>query len=300
MSDETGRHRAQRQQQPADPQAPAPSQPWHAPGYGDERPTYQPYPQSSPADAPRQDQPSQQPYQLDSAYPAPYPPPPGPGAPFAPYPAAAPAWPGGTQQVWSPEPPAPRRRNRRRMIAAIAGGLVVLAVVGAIVGGLVAGSGNAKPAVHVSLPAAFSGYTQLHNAMSDRVENAIRDFAKNAGIGGAFDADATIGSYSHNTGDQPVLVTLVLPISAAGGTSGESPEHVVAEMMMGTGADTQHFAPGRHGGSAECGQATFGVAKETLCAWADTRLAGVIYSINEGKTPAAMATLTRQFRDRIE
>jgi hypothetical protein len=71
-------------------------------------------------------------------------------------------------------------------------------------------------------------------------------------------------------------------------------------MMSVADPAARHFPTGRHGGSAICGTATFGIAHETICAWADTRLAGILYSVNEGKTAPALASLTRTFRNRLE
>lgn len=231
-------------------------------------------------------------------YPSPQPgpyayPPPG-TAPFPPYPLTH------AQQVWSPQPAPRGRRRTARLVALIVGAVAVVAVAGVAVWAVAGRGGGSAANGRLALPATFAGYTQLHNELSDRVETAIREFAKTAGAGDVIGADATIGSYSHNTGDQPVLVAVVLPTSTVGSSAGGSPTAVVDDMMMGTGAVTRAFAPGPHGGAVSCGVATFGIAKETMCAWADTRLAGILYSINEGKSPQDIAAVTQQFRARIE
>lgn len=203
-------------------------------------------------------------------------------------------WP--PQPGWS-EPPAGSGRRRRIAVIGVVT-VVLLALVGVVVYFSV-GSGSSKPGGHVAVPATFAGYTRLHNDISARVESTMRDFARNAGGGAGAQLlqAATIGVYSHNTGDQPVLIAMVVPTSAA---STSSPQDIAAELLSGATADARGVAPGSHGGTAQCGDATFGTVAETMCAWSDSHVSGMLVSVNESKSPAELADVMRTFRDHVE
>jgi hypothetical protein len=157
-----------------------------------------------------------------------------------------------------------------------------------------------KNSAHPHLPDSFAGYSQLHNAAADQVENSMRSLGQNMGGGAAarmFDA-ATIGVYGHNSGDVPVLITLAVPTSAAGG--GTSPDEITRQILSGATQDDQEFPAGGHGGSTRCGLAQFGTVSETMCAWSDDAQSGVLVSVRESLSPADLAALTQKFRDAVE
>jgi hypothetical protein len=203
--------------------------------------------------------------------------------------------PGWAQPNWTPPAaPAPRRR-RVVVIGAVA--VLVLALVG-VVAYFATGSNSSDK--HVAVPASFAGYTQLHNDIATRVESVIRDVAKDAGgsEGAQMFQAATVAVYAHDSGDLPVLIVMVFPTPAASSTSA-SPD-VSAELLSGAAPDAGLVEPGRHGGTARCGSTMFGTAAETMCAWSDQHLSGMLVSVHESKTPAGLADLMRTFRDLVE
>lgn len=240
-------------------------------------------------------QPPNNPYGQPPSYTPPaYEPPPQ----SAPPPGGWGGWGGGQPGQWYPQqppPPAPSSGRRTALISAAV--VVVLAVAG--VGTWLALRKDSSSPKKYGVPASFDGYTQVHGTAADRVDNAIRSMGTSAGGGAAkriFDA-ATIGVYSHDTGDQPVLITLIVSTSASGSQGGDD---VTREMLSGAVPDSTTFPSGSHGGSTRCGAATFGVAHETMCAWSDSRASGMLVSVNEAMTVPGLATITQSFRDATE
>jgi hypothetical protein len=147
-------------------------------------------------------------------------------------------------------------------------------------------------------PTAFAGYTRVDGAVADRVKSAMRQMVSSLGgaPGRAVMSSASIGLYSHDTGDQPVLITVTMPTppSAAGS------DDVVTKMIENATPSSEDFPSGRQGGAVRCGLAQYGVTSETMCAWSDAKESGVLVSVRESLSPADLAALTGKFRDAVE
>ena len=268
-----------------------------------EPPPYEPPPVTGPPSYPPAPQPGSAPY---GAGPygsgpygaAPYGAPPYPGAP-APYPGPQPGgWP-GPDGPWAPAAPwTPPPNNQRRNVLIVVAVVIVLVAAG--VGAFfLLRDDKGSSAKAAKPPASFAGYTLLDNAAAARVKKAMLDFGHNMGgaAGRIFDA-AAIGVYSHDTGDQPVLITLTVPTSAAG--SGQTPDSITNQLLSGATSNSDSFPAGRHGGSVRCGLAQFGSVSETMCAWSDNSKSGLLTSVGESLQPSEVATLTQRFRDAAE
>jgi len=224
------------------------------------------------------------------------------GGPYAggppPYPGTQPAgWvgPDGTWTALEPTPPT-RRRNTGLIAVAIAV-VLVAAGVGAF---FLLRSDNGKSGTKATkAPGSFAGYTLLDNAAATQVKNSMRSLGGSMGgsAGRLFDA-ATIAVYAHDSGDQPVLITLTVPTSAAG--SDHTPEDITTQMLSGATASNDSFPAGSHGGSLRCGLAQFGAVSETMCAWSDPNRSGLLVSVRESLRPADLAQLAQRFRDAVE
>ena len=274
--------------EPVDPNQPRSYEP---PSY--QPPPYQPPPSYHP-------QPAQQP----GSYPPPYPPPYGAGpqqqyggGPQQQYPGG---W-GGPDGNWAPLSPPPARRNRTPLIVALVVVLLVAAGVGAyFVFRSDGGSGKSGSTKATNAPGSFAGYTRLDNAAATQVKNSVRQMGQNLGGGaaGQLFAAATIAVYAHDSGDQPVLITLTVPTSAAGG--GKSADDITGEMLSGATASNTSFPAGSHGGSVRCGLAQFGAVSETMCSWSDDAKSGLLVSVRESLQPRDLATVTNSFRNAVE
>jgi hypothetical protein len=160
-------------------------------------------------------------------------------------------------------------------------------------------SGSGSSAHHVVVPDTFDGYTRLTNGTAQQVEANMRALGDTAGGGAAkkiFDA-ASIGVYAKNSGDQPVLVALVVPTASA--ADGASAEQISSGLLKGAVADSSRYSGGSHGGVTRCGSAQFGVAAETMCSWSDHDTSGVLVSVNPPASPATLATVSVAFRDHL-
>lgn len=204
----------------------------------------------------------------------------------------------GPDGQWVTQPPTPPSSSGRKTALIAAAVVVVLALAG--IGAWLAvrkdSSGTPKK---YGVPASFGGYSQLHGTTADRVDTAIRSLGNTAGGGAAkriFDA-ATIGVYAHNSGDQPVLIALIVPTSVSGSAGGDG---VARELLSGAVPDSTAFPSGSRGGSTRCGTATFGAARETMCGWSDSHASGLLVSVNESMTASGLAAITQTFRDASE
>jgi len=235
-------------------------------------------------------------YQPGGYQPGGYPPAPYPGGP-APYPGAQPVGWAGPDGTWTPQPPTPDKRRRTVLIVVAVAIVLVAAGVGAFF--LLRSDDNGSSAKGAKPPAAFAGYTLLDNAAATRVKKTMIDVGHNMGgaAGRIFD-QAAIGVYSHDTGDQPVMITVTVPSSVAG--SGETPDTITRALLSGASSSNEPFPAGGHGGSVRCGEAQFGAVSETMCAWSDNSRSGMLLSVGESLQPADLARVTQQFRDVVE
>ena len=259
-----------------------------------EPPPYEPPPVTAPPSA----------YPQAGYPPTGYPPPTYPGGPApypgggpAPYPGAQPVGWAGPDGTWTPQPPPPDNRRRTVLIVVAVAVVLVAAGVGAFF--LLRTDDNGGGAKAGKPPGSFAGYTLLDNSAATRVKNSMIDFGHNMGgaAGRIFDA-AAIGVYSHDTGDQPVLITLTVPTSAAG--SDQTPDKITTGLLSGATTNNDSFPAGRHGGSVRCGLAQFGAVTETMCAWSDDSRSGLLVSVGESLQPTDLAGLTQRFRDAVE
>ena len=210
--------------------------------------------------------------------------------------AAPPPWqpPGGYLPYPPPPPPSPRRHTRLIIAIAVAGVLVVAAVVATV---LVLRGGDTK----LAAPQSVAGYDRTTGTAAERVQSAIRGFA--SGVGGTT-ADvmnaATIAVYS-DQGDVPDLVLVGLTRSQADASGAPSDDGtVVNELLAGAVPGASAFDAGSHGGVLRCGSATFGAASETMCAWSDSHTVGMLVSISPARPPQELAQVTNQFRDKLD
>lgn len=267
--------------EPLDPNEPRRFEP---PPY--EPPAYQPPPVTAPPPA----------YQPGGYQPGGYPPAPYPGGP-SPYPGAQPVGWAGPDGTWTPQPPAPDNRPRTALIVMVVVVVLVLAGVGAFF--LLRSDDDGSGPKAAKPPGSFAGYTLLDNSAATRVKKSMIDVGHNMGgtTGRIFD-QAAIGVYSHDTGDQPVMITVTVPSSVAG--SGETPDTITSSLLSGAASSNESFPAGRHGGSVRCGKAQFGAVSETMCAWSDETRSGMLLSVGESLQPADLATVTEKFRDAVE
>jgi hypothetical protein len=220
--------------------------------------------------------------------------PPSPAAGFGPPP---PSWPPGAGYPgqWPPAPEPPTSHTTRTVLISVAAAVVVAA---AATGTYLAVSGDSSPR-RVAVPASFDGYSQLGNATARRVESSIRALGSAAGGTPAkqiFDA-ASIGVYSHNTGDVPALIVLAMP---NGSVPSGSHTDVARDLLAAAVPENVAVDPGTHGGSARCGQPTSATVAETMCAWSDPKTTGLVVSVNPALDLSRLAAVQNAFRDRVD
>lgn len=239
--------------------------------------------------------------------PASYPPPPAsyspPPASYSPPPTPYPpqGHPYGFPGYSVPPPPgAPPARSRARRNAIIAAAVVVVVGAGAGLGWYFTSSGGSSSSHRVKVPAAFDGYTQLTTSAAHQLEATMRSFGDTAGAGAAkriFDA-ASIAVYAKDSGDQPVLVALVVPTAST--ADGASADEISSGLLQGAISQSSVYPSGPHGGVTRCGSTQFGIAAETMCSWSDSRTSGVVVSVNPPVPPTGLAGVSRSFRDQVE
>jgi hypothetical protein len=192
--------------------------------------------------------------------------------------------------ITSPTPNLAPRRRPRPTPSAIAICCLVLAAVGVGVFFLVH-----KPhrAHRLPIPLAFDGYTQINSPDTDRLESQMRSLAGRPDL---FDS-ASIGFYSHNTGDVPRLIVVVFPAAEFSGGADEAMNSITSGLDV-LQSQLVSYPPGPRGGTSRCGRPQLGSLPAALCAWADTTSAGAIIS-PLSLSPARLAQIERDFRSRL-
>lgn len=197
------------------------------------------------------------------------------------YAAGSPQWPGEfAPGFWQPAPPVSHRR-RNLVIAAVVA-VLVLAATGIYV--LVSGS-----TPRLVIPESFAGYSQEHDATSDRVQSMVQGMVSGLGneAGHAFDS-ASVALYAADSDVTEKALVLALPTSALHGGAGDFAANMLA--YMGTGVSS--YPAGPQGGSMNCGQTSIGPVAESACAWSDASTTGMIVSVHQGGAPLSLQDLS--------
>jgi hypothetical protein len=195
----------------------------------------------------------------------------------------------------APEPDAPWWKPRGRRLAA-----VVTAVVGvvAIVIVAVIGGHAAKPPTLVA-PQSFGGYSQVTSDTADRISSELKSLGASEGpdTAAAF-RGATVATYGDN-GDTVSLIFFGFSAKGTDAFGGSSPTEVTSEVLSALATNPTTYPAGPHGGSLTCAQATVGIASETVCAWDDSKVFGMVVSANPALDPSVVAGLVNQLRDEL-
>jgi hypothetical protein len=187
--------------------------------------------------------------------------------------------------------------RRRNVLIAV---LVTVVAIASTIGGYLVFTVGDPAAQRLAIPDSFDGYLRLTNGNADRLENSMRAMIGGvaSGMKGTLDSSA-IGVYSRNSGDTPRLVVLAMPGSAMAQASG-SGTPMTDQVLALVGPSARTFPPGPHGGESTCGTLTFGTVEETMCAWSDSATAGVMVSVITPMTPARLAAIENDFRDKVD
>jgi hypothetical protein len=197
------------------------------------------------------------------------------------------------RQLWPPDPPpwqpppAPPRRRPRPSVSSMLIGALVLAAVGVAGYYLIHKPYRPDP---LPIPAAFDDYTRISSADTDRLESMVHTMPGSA--------SATVGFYSRNTGDIPRLIVFVFPAEVFP----DGVDQVADSIQADIGADSaelSNYPAGPRGGRTRCGPLEFASVPAQMCAWADATSAGAIVSVVTPMTPARLAEVERDFRNRL-
>jgi hypothetical protein len=182
-------------------------------------------------------------------------------------------------------PPAPPPGYPWRTLLIVLGSLV--AVVAAVLVVVLAVLPASDPP-HFAVPEKFDGYTQTHGADAQRVRRA---FGSSGGLG-SFVRTSTTSVWAKDSGDITRLVTFVSTTSGSAATQTE-------QVMSGAlGSDGSAYP--LDGGSLRCGEQPAGGDGETVCAFADGHVLGIVISVNPALDPSTTAVLAQRFRDVVE
>ncbi|MGN6608204.1 MAG: hypothetical protein ACTHMS_14475 [Jatrophihabitans sp.] len=208
-------------------------------------------------------------------------------------PSAAPAY-GWVPPAWltdapPPPPPAPRR-NRAPWIALAVG---VLLVAAGAVWFVARHDSSSSAAGRLVMPERIGAYTQVHGAAADRERSLISGFAQGSTAGKRFFQAASFAFYGKDAGDTPQLVSFAAPASAAAG----SPLDV--DQLRSLDPNARTYPAGPRGGTVACAVIPIATQHETLCAWQDAQVVGVLVSVLPALPGPQAATVVNQLRDEL-
>jgi hypothetical protein len=195
----------------------------------------------------------------------------------------------------SDPPVAPARASQPRTVLLVVGILVLAVAATAVITSLLVHDDKPQP---LAVPESFDGYTLLHNAASQRVEDALHSFASS--VGGpaktVFDS-GTIGVYGRS--DAPNLIVFALrtdAVAARGSDASTRVDQLLGQLLP----DPASFPAGRHGGSEKCGITDVGAVTESACAWSDSKTTGMIVAVNPPLAPSRAAAVTLALREVVD